>query len=100
MISMERGNTRRIKITLYDEDGEVVDANVDSVKITICFQDNTVVLAATTMIHNSTGVYIYLFTPASTINIGIYFIEITATFGSQYHVNREQLYICDIISGE
>jgi len=100
MITVERGSTKRIKATLYDEDSELVDADVGTCKIAIWFQNKTVVLAATAMTRASLGTYIYSWTPSSTIDIGIYSLEITATFGSQYHVNREQLYICDIISGE
>lgn len=101
MISIERGRTKRIKATLYDENDELVDADTDTCKIAIWFQDGTVVLAATTMTHGTTGIYTYLWTPSSSIDIGIYNIEITATFGStQYHVNRDQIYVTDIISGE
>ena len=101
MITIERGNTKKIKVTLYDENDELVDADVGTCKIAIWFQNETVVLAATAMTRASLGTYIYLWTPGSTIDIGIYQIEITATFASaQYHVNRESVYVCDIISGE
>lgn len=101
MITVERGCTKRIKATLYDEDSELVDADTNTCKVAIWFQDGTEILAATAMIHGTTGIYTYLWTPSSTSSIGIYNIEITATFGStQYHVNRDQLYITDIINGE
>jgi len=97
---VERGRTKRIKATLYDEDSELVDADADTCKIAITFQDGTAVLAATTMTHGTTGIYTYLWTPSSSIDIGVYNIEITATFGTQYHVNRDSVYVTDIISGE
>jgi len=98
---IERGSTKRIKVLLYDEDGDLVNADTNTCKIAITFQDGTVILAATVMTHRTTGTYIYLWTPSSTIDIGIYHIEVVAVFGSvQNHVNREQVYICDIISGE
>jgi len=98
---IERGNTKRIKVLLYDEDGYLVNADTNTCKIAITFQDGTVILAATAMTYGTTGTYTYLWTPSSTIDIGIYSLEITATFGStQAHVNREQAYVCDIIGGE
>lgn len=100
MISIERGDTKRIKVLLYDEDGDLTNSDAGSTKIAIWFQDGTAILAATAMTAGTTGSYTYLWTPASTIDLGIYNIEITATFGTQYHVNREQVYVTDIISGE
>jgi hypothetical protein len=100
MISTERGSTKRVKVTLYNENDELVDADTDTCKIAIWFQDGTVVLASTTMTHGTTGIYTYRWTPASTINIGTYHIEITATFGTQYHVNRDSIYLTDIISSD
>jgi len=100
MIVCERGNSKKIKTTLYDENSQLVDADTGTVKIAIWFQNGTVILTATAMTQASLGTYTYLWTPSSTIDIGIYSLEITATFGSaQYHVNREQVYICDIVSG-
>ncbi len=100
MITIERGRTKRIKATLYDENGDLVDANVGTAKVAITFQDGTSILAATAMTHGTTGIYTYLWTVSSSASIGIYNLEITATFGSQYHVNRDQVYVTDIISGE
>ena len=101
MNTIERGETKRIKATLYDEDDDLVDADSGTCKVAIWFQDGTAILAATAMTHGTTGIYTYLWTPSSTASIGIYNIEITATFGAtQYHVNREQVYVTDIISGE
>ncbi len=96
---IERGNTKRVRAVLYDEDAELVNADTDTCKIAITFQDGTVILAATVMTLSSIGNYIYLWTVPSTADIGIYNIEITATFATtKLHVNRESVYVCDIIS--
>ncbi len=100
MNTIERGETKRIKVLLYNEDDILVNADSGTCKIAITFQDGTSILAATAMTLGVTGTYTYLWTPSSTITIGIYNIEITATFGTQYHVNREQVYVTDIVSGE
>ncbi len=99
--TIERGNTKRIRAILYDEDLELVSADTGTCKIAISFQDGTSILTATAMTLSSIGNYIYLWTVPSTADIGIYNIEITATFATtKFHVNREQVYVTDIISGE
>ena len=99
MITAEKGNTKKIKATLYDENSQLVDADLGTCKVAIWFQDETIVLAATAMTWNSLGTYTYLWNIASTVSIGIYNIEVVAIFGStQNHVNREQCFVTDIIS--
>ena len=99
-VTIERGKSKRIKATLYDQNSALVDADVGTTKVAIWFQDGTSVLAATAMTHGTIGIYTYTWTPSSSASIGIYNIEITATFGVQYHVNRDQVYVTDVISGE
>lgn len=98
---IERGNTKRIRAVLYDEDGELVNADTGTCTVNIWFQNGDVVVSPTAMTLASLGNYTYLWTILSTAEIGIYNIQINATFGStQIHVNREQCYVSDIISGE
>ena len=98
---IERGNTKRIRVVLTDEDSELTDADTNTCKIAITFQDGTVILAATAMTRASLGTYTYLWDVSSTATIGIYNIEITATFATtKFHVNRESVYVSDVISGE
>lgn len=100
MQTIERGNTKRIRVVLTDEDAELVDADSETCKIAIWYQDGTVLLTATAMTRASLGTYTYLWNVSSTATIGIYHIEITATFATtKFHVNRESVYITDIISG-
>ncbi len=98
---IERGNTKRVRAVLYDEDLELVSADTGTCKIAITFQDGTSILTATAMTLSSIGNYIYLWTVPSTADIGIYNIEITATFATtKLHVNRESVYVSDVVNGE
>ena len=90
-----------MRAVLYDEDDDLVDGDTGTVTISIWFEDNTVVIAPTLMTWNSLGTYTYLWNISNTASIGVYNIQINATFATnKFHVNREQCYVCDIISGE
>lgn len=98
MNTIERGKTKKIQVTFYDEDSDLVDPTTPT--ITITFQDGTAVITAAALTKVTTGVYIYRWATTSSSSIGIYNIEVNATFGTQSFVNRDQIYVTDIISGD
>lgn len=101
VVTIERGNTKRIRAILYDEDGELISADVGTCTISIWFQDGTVVVSPTAMTLASLGNYTYLWTILSTAEIGIYNIQINAVFATtKLHVNRESVYVSDVVNGE
>ena len=104
MITFERGKTKKIQALFYDQSDVLTDVDAGKAKIAITFQDGTSILAATAMTKSATGTYYYLWTPLSTTTIGLYHIEITGEFTvalvTQYIVQRDSVYITDIISGD
>jgi len=100
MITIERGNTKKIQVNFYDEDSALVDPDAGSGKIAIYFQDGTSILAATVLTQLSTGTFFYRWATTSSNSIGIYHLEVTATFGSQTFTNRDSIYLTDVISGD
>ena len=100
MQTLEKGQTKKIVVKFYDEDDVLVDPEIGTAHITIYFQDSTTYLATTDLTKTVTGTYHYYWTTLNTDSVGIYLIEITATFGTHTHVNREQVYVTDLIMGD
>ncbi len=80
-----RTGTIRTICYVYDDDEALVDAT--SVSITIKDPDGTLVVDDVAMTKNSTGMYEYFYTPATTAILGNYQIECDILDGS-YHTIR------------
>lgn len=101
MITIERGITKKVTASFYDQNNILTDPDTGTIKIAIFFEDGTSYLAETVMTRSSTGVYFYYWTIAATNSIGLYTIVITATFGAtKIHTNRDEVYVTDTIIGE
>ena len=80
-----RTGTVRIIAYVYDDDEALVDPT--SVSISIKDPDGTLVADDQAMAKNSTGMYEYFYTPATTAVLGDYQIECDILDGS-YHTIR------------
>jgi hypothetical protein len=100
MITIERGITKKITASFYDQNDVLTDPDTGTIKIAVFFEDGTTYLAETSMTKSSTGVYFYYWTIATSDSIGLYTIVITATFAStKIHTNRDEVYVTDTIIG-
>jgi hypothetical protein len=100
MISIERGDTKKIGVTFNNAALIATDPDSNNAYITIYYKDGTIYLASTTMTRSGTGIYYYNWSTLSTNSIGIYIIEITATFSTtNTKVSRTPVYLVDTIVG-
>lgn len=90
MIKIERGNTKKITVTIRNEDGDLADPDSSQVYISIKYLGTDAeVLSNTLMTKESTGIYSYYWETSSDDTIGQYLVEYSATYNSKPFVNRE-----------
>jgi len=100
MIVIERGNVKQIGATFKNSALVDTDPVSNLAYVTIYYKDGTTKLASTAMTKSATGIYYYNWTTLSTDSIGMYIIEIIATFATSIPtVNRTTIYLGDLIEG-
>jgi len=95
-IQIERGNTKKITVTVRDENGDLVDPDSNELNITIkCLGTDATVISSTAMTKESTGIYSYYWETSSDYTVGEYQIEFSATYNSKPFVSREKVEVVE-----
>lgn len=88
MINFERTETIVCSITIKSTTG-VLTNPATSMTVTITAPNNTAVVSAQAMTNDSTGLYHYDYTPASSVSLGEYKVRYTATDGSRVTIQDD-----------
>lgn len=96
MTKIERGNTKKVRVTVKDEDDSSIDPDNNKLYITVTnLQTETTYLSETEMTRNTTGTYDYYLSTSSSDSLGDYNVKYSGDYNSKGFLDNEVIQFVD-----